>query len=794
MKIIPSNYENDTELPFKIKVSFEAIYTYLENIEQDKNHVYHASAKQLLEKYNKYPILREGFENLDHLYTYHKEIGGLLDILFPDLLESNEVKAGSIPFEFTSFKLTKRFHTILENAPEDFQLKLRNYDHSNIFIMSCTFILMFHYDIKLDFKRPFYFDIPDKKTGLIKNYRTLFNGDFFKIEPLPNAPKLSETDIKSLLDNFDNIDLWREKFPPESYEFKGFGLMTLVDMTLDQSISNIKESLLDTSQDAILKVEKNISNLFNSKEIKFEFSSYSIENNKITYNHSHKQRSFVTYEESPIKGKDCSGYFCSDISDKVFKSRELVAISDLESYAEQTNNNGFSQILLKQGFKSVILVPLKLNEDNLGVMELVSPNKYELNSLNAIKLKDVIPAFKVAAHRYMEEFENKIESIIQTHYTSIHPTVKWKFLEAAEYYLENSLDNNSSESLNEIIFDDVIPLYGQSDIKGSSLARNTSIQKDLVKQLEMAFDVIEKAKAIIELPIYNDLQFRISEYSNNLKHGLNSGDEDNLTHFLKTDIYPVFNHLKTLDLSLKNDIEEYMNHLDSKLHVVYNERKKYDESVNILNENLAKFIDSKQIEAQKMFPHYFERYKTDGIDYNMYIGQSLIKNKTYDKIYLYNLRLWQLQMMCELENVAYNLTDQLEHPLEVASLILVHNTPLTIKFRMDEKRFDVDGAYNIRYEILKKRIDKAHIKNTNERLTIPGKIAIVYSQDNEAEEYLKYIKHLQVKNYVKKEIEILEIEDLQGSTGLKAIRIEINYKKDSDTKIALNDLMDVTVN
>ncbi len=29
---------------------------------------------------------------------------------------------------------------------------------------------------------------------------------------------------------------------------------------------------------------------------------------------------------------------------------------------------------------------------------------------------------------------------------------------------------------------------------------------------------------------------------------------------------------------------------------------------------------------------------------------------------------------------------------------------------MDEKRFDVDGAYNARYEIVKKRIDKAYVK------------------------------------------------------------------------------------
>ena len=111
-----------------------------------------------------------------------------------------------------------------------------------------------------------------------------------------------------------------------------------------------------------------------------------------------------------------------------------------------------------------------------------------------------------------------------------------------------------------------------------------------------------------------------------------------------------------------------------------------------------------------MFPHYFERDKTDGVEYNMYIGQSLTSEQKFDDLYLYNLRLWQLQLMCEMENVAFKATNEMEHKLRVASLILVHSNPLSIKFRMDEKQFDVDGAYNIRYEIIKKRIDKAHYK------------------------------------------------------------------------------------
>jgi len=160
-------------------------------------------------------------------------------------------------------------------------------------------------------------------------------------------------------------------------------------------------------------------------------------------------------------------------------------------------------------------------------------------------------------------------------------------------------------------------------------------------------------------------------------------------------------------------------------------------------------------------------------------------------MYLHNLRLWQLQLMCEVENIAHSLKDSLEHPLEIASLILVHSTPLAIKFRMDEKKFDVDGAYNIRYEIIKKRIDKALIKNTTERLTQPGKIAIVYSQKSDADEYIKYIKHLQSKKQLLPTIENVELKDLQGVFGLKALRVSVNYNNTSEDTITLNDLMNV---
>merc|ERR1712008_454516 len=111
------------------------------------------------------------------------------------------------------------------------------------------------------------------------------------------------------------------------------------------------------------------------------------------------------------------------------------------------------------------------------------------------------------------------------------------------------------------------------------------------------------------------------------------------------------------------------------------------DAVALINKEMAALLDKKQIEAQDMYPHYFERFKTDGVEHNMYIGESITKENSFSPIYLYNLRLWQLQVMCEMENSFYLMQPHIPVKLDVASMILVFNQPLSISFRMDEKQF-----------------------------------------------------------------------------------------------------------
>jgi hypothetical protein len=258
-----------------------------------------------------------------------------------------------------------------------------------------------------------------------------------------------------------------------------------------------------------------------------------------------------------------------------------------------------------------------------------------------------------------------------------------------------------------------------------------------------------------------------------LEAEFNSNDESRIVDLIQNEVHPIITQIRDRYPSLASNISSYFNYLDNDLGIVYQKRKAYEESVTSLNTAIGNYLEQEDKKAQEILPHYFEKYKTDGIEYDIYLGQALLNKHTFSPMYLRNLRLWQLINMCEITRKVEVVGKKLPVPLTTAQLIFAYTTPLSIRFRMDEKQFDVDGAYNVRYEILKKRIDKAVIEGTSDRLTVAGKVAIVYLQEKDKQEYLEYIDYLLHEGYISDDIEDLTLGKLQGVQGLKALRITV---------------------
>ena len=403
-----------------------------------------------------------------------------------------------------------------------------------------------------------------------------------------------------------------------------------------------------------------------------------------------------------LESKSCADSLCSWSYKRLLQEKAYFSVSDVERIYKKLKADSPPHIkaLHNQGFKSAIFAPIANDAGLMGIIEIVSTEPKVLNSINANKLIDVMPFIVSAVERSKNEEENLIEAIIQSECTSIHPSVHWKFVQEARQFIKDDWNGNDP-SFNKIAFDNIYPLYGQIDIKGSSQARNSATQKDLTIQLESIKSIINSAYKIENLPIYEQFLYQVDNYLQGLEQSFQVDSEQQISAFIAQDIDPLLQHLK-VDDSLKTEVETYFDSIDEKVNVLYKHRKDYDDTIAMINKEMAALLDKKQVDAQAMYPHYFERFKTDGVEHNMYIGESITKEDSFNPIYLYNLRLWQLQVMCEMENSFYLMQSDFPVKLDVASMVLVFNQPLSISFRMDEKQFDVDGTYNARYEIVKK--------------------------------------------------------------------------------------------
>jgi hypothetical protein len=438
---------------------------------------------------------------------------------------------------------------------------------------------------------------------------------------------------------------------------------------------------------------------------------------------------------------------------------------------QDEKENKIYKAFLQSGYKAFALLPLYFNNEIAGMLEISVQNADDLNEQLFLKIDSAANILGQLLHQSQTQFAADITNIIRTNFTSIQPSVIWKFNEVSWNYIKNSSENLIA-NIEEIRFDHVHPLYGAIDIRDSTIKRNDALYKDAQHYYFFVKEIL------------NELQVTDSTVLNNLKEEVEALSEHTETYFssvdesLMDDFAEKFKlYLSSVDKSVgynKNVIKRYFKEVNQKNGKAFLHRRVLENSIQFLNAQINNYLEKMHTGIQNQYPVYFEKFRTDGIEYDIYLGQSISPNQPYNQTYLSELRFSQLKDMAAIAKLVQATSSSLPVPLQTTQLIYVNAATIDISFRMDEKKFDVEGSYSIRYHIIKKRIDKVHIIDTNERLTQPGKIAVIYTQPHHETEYIKYIQQLYKQNILKKEIELLELEELQGVTGLKAIRTEVN--------------------
>jgi len=764
--------------PFEYTLSLTNVIGYWQVLTNDSNAFKALSAKEVMKKVASVPELLQPIEDLTIIDKHQDVIDLIMSALFPPALIEDKMSAVMMPFSPIDIYTTSAFKKVMQESGSHEALQAEMdakvmMDHK---VMNAYAVIMqMYYGRVIPLDRHFIYNMKNPQNGLNKYYKVETNSMFCEVILNGELPNLSKEDIKHLEDNIYKLDVWMEYLPPDIFEFQGIVMITLNDITTEEVKSRIKDDLLQknsiVNQEGFDLLEEKFQTLLQLTDIKLGIATY--QKNKGSFiNYGNRIiRSILLGDEQEIT---CS-ITNNSLHDWFASNPEPFVIEDL---SKSDMMGGYEKKLVGEGFYNLLLAPLVYNGEFVGLLEIASPNAGDLHAFGLNTIKDVLPLFAVAVKRHTEEYENRIESIIKKKYTSIHPTVEWKFKDAANDFILQE-EEGIIPIPKPIVFENVYPLYAASDIRNSSLERNKSINSDLKFQLKMAREVLITAKEYSQLPILEETLFRLKKYEAKLKRKLITGDEVTIVEFLQGEVEPIIKNIKSNIPAFGKYARIYFDELDEELGIVYKSRKNFEDSLTRINEEISVILDEEEVKAQKMFPHFFEKYKTDGVEHNIYIGASLTEKLKFDEIYLKNMRLWQLMVTIEIASKSAAIKDQLSLPLDTTHLILVHNAPLSIRFRMDEKQFDVDGAYNIRYEIIKKRIDKALIEGTEERITQPGKIAIIYSQEKDAKEYYAYINFLAQKGFLKNDVEELRLEELQGVSGLKALRVSVNIPTES---------------
>ena len=568
--------------PFTVELSFSKVLEMLKKrMEQSQSSITKNYLQSIIDYAASYPELIAGISDCDNMDQYKEATTILLDNLFPAALTRNEIKAAGIPFHNELFNPTKRFASILKNAGPDFELELRNLDRKSLYVMGCVIILNTYYGYDIDYIKPMYYDIPDK-NGIWRSYRATMNADFIYIEPTENAVEITKEIANTLIANVDDFEMWEKYFPINSWKMKGIAILSLTDVTIDDSISDLKSTLLaDKSfKDGSIKQFSEIfQSIYNIPDLRIGFTEFNSDSDSFNKMEGNLADSFILNEEQK---NDCRRSMCEHSYNTLVRDKKYFVIPDTHKYAEQNEHNLLAENLLTQNIQSCILAPIAKGNRLLGVLELASFERNKLHSLNATKLDEVMP-FLV-----------------------------------------------------------------------STLERKQAIQKDILIQLDMVDRILDLALESSPMPIYEQVKFRIEEFTLNIKKSLNASAENEVFNLLQHEVNPLLNHLNTQVPELKESIDLYKESINNDTGLIYKNRKNYDDTVQLINQNMATFLDRKQQEAQLIFPHYFERYKTDGVDHNIYIGASMTPSNKFSKVYLYNLRLWQLCTMCEMENNFYH--------------------------------------------------------------------------------------------------------------------------------------------
>jgi len=763
-----------------IKLSLKPFIAFVEDMASREKTAKINFYRYILEQFNQYPELNEPIEQ-ENAQKYTALFELIYMALSPIISEEqHQLWALGTPISPNFHYGTEAFYNVLMD-PETCTLRAglnlpgKIEMQKSLISSFYNLILQRFYNFSLTASSFTIKSMVDPETHLLKYYRLDVDSRFIDIKTTVKMPEYDLKIVKDYIqDERNTITVLRKLIPPEIFKIEGIAIVTMTDVTGEYALESIKNIIIEHHESQNLQQGEEIATalktLAGTDQIEFNLIPYVKLNNRVLNNDNRGFQS-IMIKLAKEEGQDEEEYI--RLIDEYSLNPRTLIFPDIRE--EDSEKYPMLHLLDKKGITSYALFPLYFNARLVGCLELYTSDATQLNGNTIAKTELAFSLLAQLCQNIISDFNVEIEEVITDKFTALQPSVQWRFHEAAYHYLQTG-GKARNLPVEPVYFKDVHPLYGAVDIRNSSVLRNIALRKDLYLHFEQLQLTLGKIKGVVCKSIEHELPQKHQVWNKTQFEDLGDHEILKMEDYLQRQIPTAMDQLKLAHPELKPIVDDYFEQTASNGRI-YEHRDRYEKSLQMINLAVSRHLDDFNTELQESYPCYFEKFRTDGVEFDIYLGQSIAPHKTFKPSVLHDFRLKQLRVLAEIAKTTYSLAPYFSLPLETTQLIFVYEKLIDVSFRIDEQRFDVEGSYNIRYQMVKKRIDKAHIKDTTERLTQPGKIAIVYFNSWEAAEYLGYIRALQKLKILNDDVEYLDIEELQGVEGLKALRVGVMLKK-----------------
>jgi hypothetical protein len=322
-----------TSFPFGSTLSFGPLLQYLRTRVKDKTKSDHILIEKILEAVNDAPVLEKPIRDFAVLEKHKSAVDLLMYSVVPPADDKRSMVAVSKPFDFESIHTTQRFIEVMCPGGKVAQYEINTGNKSVLltkFFHACTAILAKFYGVEIKLETPFIFKIPDPETKLDRYFKANINTTFTDIKKKKKLKPLSESDIQNLKDNFYDFDLWKHYILPENFEFQGFVILSLVDVTMQEVLSHFKHDLLEKdaiiSEQRINHLQNDLRSLFKLPDLRLGFAGFNERANSVINRNQQIWRSFLWGAQSDISCEDLMG----SLYEKTILSGMPIIIENIE--------------------------------------------------------------------------------------------------------------------------------------------------------------------------------------------------------------------------------------------------------------------------------------------------------------------------------------------------------------------------------------------------------------------------------------------------------------------------------